>query len=75
MVARDRDSRAVHVIRVLRLDRRHPPVIEREFLDYDQALGFLDRMRELYAQDHLMEFDTTFDRNTPEIGENPTLFQ
>jgi hypothetical protein len=53
-------NRAVYVVRVSNVGRGHKTVVKLEFLDYDQAMAFMDDMEAKYANTHVVEFDTKF---------------
>jgi hypothetical protein len=53
-------NKAVYIVRVSKLGRGHKTVVKREFLDYDQAMAFMDDMEAQYANTHIVEFDTKF---------------
>jgi hypothetical protein len=53
---------AVYTVKVSEIGRRAVgrTVVEVEFLDYDRAQEFLDRMEAIYGSTHIVVFDTIY---------------
>ena len=50
----------IYIVKVSSTGRGRKTIVDRAFIDYDEAMCFMDQMEEKYRDQYIVEFDTKF---------------